>query len=181
LSFKLTFWIRLDLKLSCSHFQLNSSQITHIFNLMQFDSTENWVNSTQFIKNLSLTSKELNIEIFSTFALSFCIIFLIENHEEKTWRLFDFDRKSWQKNMIESHEEKSCKLFNQVIYIYLISYQIKLNFWVKLLSQASQLNLSCWVQLLNLTQHFLSWILDLNLSTWLNVISLIIYSFQMLE
>ncbi len=35
-----------------------------------------------------------------------------EKHDKKTWRLFDFDRKSWQKNMIESHEEKSCKLFN---------------------------------------------------------------------
>jgi len=33
---------------------------------------------------LSLTSRELNIEIFSTFALSFCIIFLIESHDEKT-------------------------------------------------------------------------------------------------
>jgi len=30
---------------------------------------------------------------------------LIESHDEKTWRLFDFDRKSWRKNMIESHEE----------------------------------------------------------------------------
>ncbi len=69
-------------------------------------------NSTQLIKNLSLMLKELNIEIFSTFALFFCIIFLIESHEKKTWRLFNFDRKSWQKNMIESHEEKSCKLFN---------------------------------------------------------------------
>ncbi len=58
-----------------------------------------------------MTSRELNIEkkidfssIFA-FALSFCIIFLIENHEEKhedhlikshdeeTWR--SFDRKLW--------------------------------------------------------------------------------------
>ena len=64
------------------------------------------------------------------------------NHDEKTWRLFDFDRKSWQENMIESHEEESCRLFNQVIYIYLISCWIELSFQVKLLSQAFQLNLS---------------------------------------
>ncbi len=32
---------------------------------------------------------------------------LIENHDEKTWRLFDFDKESWRENMIESHEEKS--------------------------------------------------------------------------
>ncbi len=38
-----------------------------------------------------------------------------KKHEEKTWRSFNFDRKSWQKNMIESHEENhenySIKLF----------------------------------------------------------------------
>ncbi len=38
-----------------------------------------------------------------------------EKYEEKTWRSFDFDRKSWQKIMIESHEENhedcSIKLF----------------------------------------------------------------------
>ncbi len=89
LSFKLTFWIQFNLKLSCSHFQLDLSWIIHIFNLMQLDSTENWVNSTQLIKNSSLMSRKLNIEIFSTFALSFCIIFLIESYEEKTWRSFD--------------------------------------------------------------------------------------------
>ncbi len=92
LSFELTFWIQLDSKSSCSHFQLDLSRIAHIFNLMQLDSTENWVNSTQLIKNSSLMSRELNIEIFSTFTLSFCIIFLIESHEEKTWK--SFDRKS---------------------------------------------------------------------------------------
>ncbi len=37
---------------------------------------------------------------------------LIESHDEKSWRLFDFDRESWRKNMIESHKEKSWKLFN---------------------------------------------------------------------
>ncbi len=85
-------------------------------------------------------SKELNIEKFSIF--DFCIIFLHylliksheeehedhlieshkkkheEKHEEKTWRSFDFDRKSWRKNMIESHEEnyKDCsiKLFTSI-------------------------------------------------------------------
>ncbi len=84
LSFELTFWIRLDLKSSCSHFQLDSSWVEHIFNLIQLDSTRNWVNSTWLVKNLSLTSRELNIEIFPTFALSFCIIFLVESHEEET-------------------------------------------------------------------------------------------------
>ncbi len=92
-SFKLTFWTQIKIKSNCSHFQFDSSWIAHIFNLMQLDSTENWVNSTWFIKNLSLMSRKLNIEIFPTFALSFCIIFLIESHEEKTWR--SFDKESW--------------------------------------------------------------------------------------
>ena len=74
LSFELTFWIWLDSKLSCSHFQLDLSWIEHIFNLMQLDSTRNQVNSTWLIKNSSLTLKELNIEIFPVF--NFCIIFL---------------------------------------------------------------------------------------------------------
>ncbi len=111
-SFELTFWIQLDLKSNCSHFQLESSWVEHIFNLTRFDSTENWVNSTRFIQNSSLTSRELNIEIFPLFALFFCIIFLhliliksesheeehedrlIKNHDEKTWR--SIDRKSWR-------------------------------------------------------------------------------------
>ncbi len=98
LSFELTFWIRLDSKSSCSHFQLDSSRIAHIFNLTRLDSTENWVNSTRLVKNLSLTSRELNIEIFPVFC--FCIIFL---H-------YLFDRSHDEKHedyMIESHEEKS--------------------------------------------------------------------------
>jgi len=41
-----------------------------------------------------------------------------EKHEEKTWRSFDFDRKSWRENMIESHEEfhENCsiKLFTSI-------------------------------------------------------------------
>ncbi len=95
-SFKLIFWIQFNSKSSCSHFQLNSSQVEHIFNLMQLDSTENWVNLTWLVKNLSSTSRELNIEIFPTFALSFCIIFLIESHEEKTWRSFDRMLRAYQ-------------------------------------------------------------------------------------
>ena len=79
---------------------------------------------------------------------------LIEDHDKKTWRSFDFDKESWQKNMIESHEEKLCRLFNQVIYIYLIFCQVELSFQVELSNQASQLNSSSWIQLLNLTQHF---------------------------
>ncbi len=64
---------------------------------MQLNLTENWVNLTQLIKNLSLTSKELNIENFSIF--DFCIIFLhyllIESHEEKH-----------ENHLIKSHKEK---------------------------------------------------------------------------
>ncbi len=65
--------------------------------------------------------------------------------------------------MVESHEGKSCRLFNQAIYIYLISCWVKSSFRVELLSQASQLNLSSWVQLLNSTQHFFK-----KISTWRN-------------
>ncbi len=85
LSFKLTCWIRLDSKLSCSHFQLNSSRIEHIFNSTRLDSTWNRVNSTRLVKNSSLTSRELNIEIFSLFALFLCITFLhlVESHDEE--------------------------------------------------------------------------------------------------
>ncbi len=98
-SFELTFWIRFDSKSSCSHFQLDSSRVAHIFNLTRLDSTENWVNSIRLVKNLSLMSRELNIEIFPVF--DFCIIFLhylfdrshdgkhedyiIESHKEKSW------------------------------------------------------------------------------------------------
>jgi len=51
---------------------------------------------------------------------------LIENHkgkhegkhEGKTWRSFDFGRKSWRGNMIESHKENhedcSTKLFTSI-------------------------------------------------------------------
>ncbi len=88
-SFKLTFWTQIEIESSCSHFQLDSSRVAHIFNLTWLDPTENWVNSTRFVKNLSLTSRKLNIEIFPTFALPFCIIFL---H-------YLFGRKSWRENM----------------------------------------------------------------------------------
>ncbi len=93
-SFELTFWTQINVESSCSHFQLNSSRVAHIFNLTRFDSTENWVNSTRLAKNSSLTSRELNIEIFPAFALSFCIIFLVESHEGETWR--PFGRESWR-------------------------------------------------------------------------------------
>ncbi len=183
LSFKLTFWTWIEIESSYSHFQLNSSWVAHIFNLTRLDSTENWVNSTWLVKNSSLTSRELNIENFSVFdfCIIFLHYLLIESHkekhedylikshkekhkdhlieshdekhrekheekhEEKTWRSFDFDRKSWR---------VSWKLFNQVIYIYLISCWIELSFQVELSDQASQLNLSAWVQLLNSTRHF---------------------------
>ncbi len=67
LNFKLTFWTWIEIELNCSHFQLNLSQVAHIFNFMWLNSTENWVNSTQLIKNSSLMSRKLNIENFSIF------------------------------------------------------------------------------------------------------------------
>ena len=75
----------------------SSSRIKHIFNSTQLNLTRNQVNSTWLIKNSSLTSRELNIEIFPVF--DFCITFLhyllIESHEEKH-----------EDRLIESHEEK---------------------------------------------------------------------------
>ncbi len=75
LSFELIFWTWIEIESNCSHFQFNSSWIAHIFNLTRLNLTENWINSTQLVKNLSLTSRELNIEIFRLlhylFALSF--------------------------------------------------------------------------------------------------------------
>ncbi len=107
LSFKLTFWTWINIESSCSHFQLNSSRVAHIFNLMQLNSTENWVNSTQLIKNLNLTSRKLNIEIFPVFC--FCIIFLHYLFDKESWRETRrlYDRKSWRRVMIESHDRKS--------------------------------------------------------------------------
>ncbi len=113
LSFELTFWIQLDSKSSCLHFQLNSSWVEHIFNLTWLDSTRNRVNLIWFIKNLSLMSRKLNIEIFPVFC--FCIIFLHYLFDKEswreTWRLFD--RKSWREVMIESHEEKTWRSFDR--------------------------------------------------------------------
>jgi len=62
LSFELTFWTWINIESSCSHFQLDSSRVAHIFNLTQLDSTRNWVNLTQLIKNSNLTSRALRIE-----------------------------------------------------------------------------------------------------------------------
>ncbi len=114
LSFELTFWTQIQIELNCSHFQLNSSQVAHIFNLTWLDSTENWVNSTQFVKNLSLMSRKLNIEIFPIF--DFCIIFLhyilIESHEEKhedcLIKSHDIDEKYKEKHE-EKHEDRLIK------------------------------------------------------------------------
>ncbi len=78
-----------------------------------------WVlNSTrQAIKYDVKRAKYRKFFRFFAFALAFCIIFLIESHEEKhedylikshdekTWRLFD--RKSWREVMKKSHEEES--------------------------------------------------------------------------
>ncbi len=85
--------------------------------------------------------------------------------------------------MVESHEEKSCKLFDQAIYIYLISCRVKSSFRVELSSQASQFDLSAWIQLLNSIQHFFKKIsiqLDLNLSTRFDAISLSAWNFSFL-
>ncbi len=84
LSFELTFWIWLNSKLSCSYFQLDLSWVEHIFNLTWLNSTRNRVNLTWLIKNLSLTSRELNIEIFPVFC--FCITFLHYLFDRKSWR-----------------------------------------------------------------------------------------------
>ena len=62
-SFKLTFWTWIDIESSCSHFQLNSSRVAHIFNLTRLDSTRNRVNSTRLVKNSNLMSRALKIEI----------------------------------------------------------------------------------------------------------------------
>ncbi len=108
-SFELTFWIRLDSKSSCSHFQLDSSRVEHIFNLTRLDPTENWVNSTRLAKDSSLTSRGLNIENFPVF--DFCITFLhyllIESHEEKhEGRLVESHKEKHEGRLIESHDEK---------------------------------------------------------------------------
>ncbi len=101
----------LSSQVSSWHFELESisGRVAYIFNSTRLDSTENWVNSTRFVKNLSLMSRELNIEIFPVFC--FCIIFLHYLFDRKlwrktwwetwrktwreTWRLFD--RRSWRK------------------------------------------------------------------------------------
>ncbi len=108
-SFKLTFWTWIEIKSSCSHFQLNSSWVAHIFNLTRLDSTENWVNSTWLAKNLSLTSRKLNIENFSVF--DFCITFLhyllIESHKGKHEDcLIESHKGKHEGRLIESHKEK---------------------------------------------------------------------------
>ena len=108
-SFELTFWIRLNSKSNCSHFQLDSSRVEHIFNSTRLDSTENWVNLTRLVKNSSLASRELNIENFPVF--DFCIIFLhyllIESHEGKNEdRLIESHKEKHEDHLIESHNEK---------------------------------------------------------------------------
>ena len=82
-SFGLTFWTRTEIGSDCSHFQLDSSWVAHIFNPTRLDPTGNWVNSTRPAKDPSLASRGLNIEIFPVF--DFCITFLhyllIGSHE----------------------------------------------------------------------------------------------------
>ena len=91
------------------HFELESrlSRVAHIFNSTRLDSTENWVNSTWFVKNSSLMSRELNIENFPIFGL--CITFLhyllIESHEEKhEGRLVESHKGEHEGRLIESHD-----------------------------------------------------------------------------
>jgi len=77
-SFKFTFWIQLNLKSSCSYFQFNSSWVEHIFNSTRRDLSRNWINSTRLIKNSSLTSRELNIEIFSLYIIFLHYLFAFD-------------------------------------------------------------------------------------------------------
>ena len=74
LSFKLTFWIQLDSKSSCSYFQLDATRF-------------NWK-----LNQLDLIHQELELDVkkakYRNFS-DFCITFL---H-------YLFDRKSWRKNM----------------------------------------------------------------------------------
>jgi len=116
LSFKLIFWTWIEIELNCSHFQLDSSQVTHIFNLTWLDLTENWINSTWLVKNLSLTSRELNIENFSIF--DFCIIFLhyllIKSHEEKHEdRLIESHKEKHEDHLVKNHDEKTWRSFDR--------------------------------------------------------------------
>ena len=65
--------------------------------------------STRLVKNSSLTSRELNIEIFPVF--DFCIIFLhyllIESHEEKHEdRLIENHDEKHEESHDEKHKEK---------------------------------------------------------------------------
>ncbi len=108
-SFELTFWTRIEIGSNCSHFQLDLSWVAHIFNLTRLDSTGNWVNLTRLVKNLSLTSRELNIEIFPVFdfCITFLHYFLIESHEEKHEdRLIENHEEKHEESHDEEHEEK---------------------------------------------------------------------------
>ncbi len=79
LSFELTFWTQINVESSCSYFQLDATRLD--WELSQLDSTR---------QELKLDVKRAKYRNFS----DFCIIFLIESHEEKTWR--SFDKRSWQ-------------------------------------------------------------------------------------
>ena len=115
--------------------RVESLRSSRVFDLSRLDSSQNsWLEySSQRIEIeywseiLDSTRQAIEYDVkrakyrkffrFYAFALSFCITFLIESHEEKhedylieshnekTWRLFD--RKSWRKVMKKSHEEKS--------------------------------------------------------------------------
>ncbi len=120
-------------KTSCM-FKLNvkSSFYIYILTQLEYSSQISWLDSISISSRvrtrwLDSTRQAIEYDVkrakyrkkfrFYAFALSFCITFLIESHEEKhedylieshdekTWRLFD--RKSWRKVMKKSHEEKS--------------------------------------------------------------------------
>ncbi len=80
-----------------------SSRVAHIFNSTRVELLifSTWRDSTRLVKDPSLASRELNIEIFPVF--DFCIIFLhyllIENHEGE-------HEESHGEEHEEEHEEK---------------------------------------------------------------------------
>jgi len=77
------------------------------------------VNSIQFVKNSSLTSRALIIEIYNNFfACIYCIIFshyLEESHKENHEEcLIDNHEENYEESHEESHEECSIKLFTTI-------------------------------------------------------------------
>ncbi len=92
-------YILTQLKYSSRIFWLNSNTWVESHDSTRYQSQveSELVDSTWLVKQLNITSRELNIEIFSIFRL--CIIFLIESHKEK-------HEEKHEKKHEEKHEEK---------------------------------------------------------------------------